>query len=74
MYIRRTIDQELLKWKNSGNPKPLLLRGARQVGKTRSIRQFSKQFEYFIEVNFDENKKIHSLFEGNLSALFNRRH
>jgi len=68
MYIPRTIDKELIKWKSSINPKPLLLRGTRQVGKTHSVRQFSKQFEHFIEVNFDEDKKIHSLFEGNLSA------
>ena len=68
MYIKRTIDNELIKWKNSEHRKPILLRGARQVGKTQSVRQLSKQFEYFIEINFEADKQIHSLFEGNLSA------
>jgi len=68
MYIARNIDKELIKWKNSEHRKPILLRGARQVGKTQSVRQLSKQFEYFIEINFEADKQIHSLFEGNLSA------
>jgi uncharacterized protein len=69
MYIRRIIDNELIKWKNSSKRKPILLRGARQVGKTLSVRQLSTHFEYYIEINFELDKKIHTLFEGNLNAI-----
>lgn len=65
-YLKRNIDKELLEWKNSKKRKPILLRGARQVGKTLSVQHLGEQFEYFIEINFEENKQIHSLFEGNL--------
>ncbi len=66
-YLKRDIDNELIEWKGSENRKPLLLRGARQVGKTESVRILGKRFEYFVEVNFEENKDIHSIFSGNLS-------
>jgi len=68
MYLSRKVDKELTNWKNNENCKPLLIRGARQIGKTQSIRNLGKQFENFIEINFEEGKNIHSLFEGNLSA------
>lgn len=68
MYLRRHIDKELTAWRISANPKPLLIRGARQVGKTKSIRNLGSQFSEFIEINFESNKQIHSIFEGNLSA------
>ena len=67
MYINRKIDKELIVWKNTLKRKPLLLRGARQVGKTESVRNFAKQFQNFIEINFEEQKNIHSVFEDNLS-------
>ena len=68
MYLTRLIDSELIKWKNSKDCKPLLVRGARQIGKTQTIRNLGKQFENFIEINFEEDKQIHSIFAGNLSA------
>lgn len=45
----------------------MLLRGARQVGKSTSVRELAKNFEYFLEINFEEQKRVHSLFEGDLS-------
>jgi len=51
-------------WKKQEKRKPLLLRGARQVGKSSSVRAFGKTFENYVEVNFDENKTIHQFFEG----------
>ena len=54
-YLQRNIDSDLQEWKDSGNRKPLLLRGARQVGKSSAVRELGKQFEYFFEINF-ENK------------------
>ena len=67
MYIKRKIDTDLLSWSRETSRKPLLLRGARQVGKSSAVRELSKQFEFFLEVNFEEHKKVHSLFNNDLS-------
>jgi len=80
MYLRREIDSDLLAWSKETTRKPLLIRGARQVGKSSAVKELAKQFEFFIEVNFEEHKNVHSLFRGdlsprelcdNLSILFN---
>lgn len=58
---------KLIAWKNSPDRKPLLLQGARQVGKTTLLHQFGK--EYFRKVhsfNFEENLKLAELFSSNL--------
>jgi predicted AAA+ superfamily ATPase len=62
MYIQRKIDVELLAWQKSSSRKPLLIRGARQVGKSTAVRNLSKQFDYFIEINFDEQSEYQNLF------------
>lgn len=67
-YLQRNIDKELLEWKNSEEHKPLLLRGARQVGKSSAVRHLGQTFQYFLEVNFEKNKKVGKLFEGDLDA------
>lgn len=67
MYIRRKIDIELEKWKIESAHKPLLVRGARQVGKTKTIREFAKSFENFIEINFEETPRLKALFADDLS-------
>lgn len=67
MYLKRKIDTELLTWSRDKSRKPLLLRGARQVGKSSAVRELSKHFEFFLEVNFEEHRKVHSLFSGDLS-------
>jgi len=47
--------QYLCEWKNRSNRKPLVVRGARQVGKTWLVREFAKnKYEHFIEINIDE--------------------
>ena len=68
-YLKRNIDKILLDWRQEKPPdrKPLLLRGARQVGKSSAIRQLGKQFKHFVEINFDENKEARSFFEVSLS-------
>jgi len=43
--------------------KPLLLRGARQVGKSSAVRQLGRRFRYFVEINFDDNKEARTFFE-----------
>ncbi len=68
MYLPRFIDNELLTWKNETGRKPLLLRGARQVGKSSAVRNLSKHFTYFIELNFDENPGLSKLFDNNQSV------
>jgi predicted AAA+ superfamily ATPase len=65
--MKRHIDQYLLNWKQISGRKVLLVRGARQVGKTYSIRTLAKQFRYKLEVNFEEDPAIKSFFEGSLS-------
>jgi predicted AAA+ superfamily ATPase len=64
MYIERKIDVELLEWKSSPARKPLLVRGARQVGKSTAIRNLSKHFDFFIEINFDEQPQYQILFQN----------
>ena len=68
MYLSRSIDNELLNWKKESHRKPLLLRGARQVGKSSAVRNFSKNYTYYIELNFDENPELNIFFEGNQSV------
>ncbi len=62
MYIQRKIDDVLLTWQRSSSRKPLLIRGARQVGKSTAVRNLSKQFDFFIEINFDEQPEYQNLF------------
>lgn len=66
MYINRDIDEELLAWQRDSSRKPLLLRGARQVGKSTVVRNLAKRFDYFLELNFEEQRSLHTLFEGDL--------
>lgn len=58
----RLIDFYLHKWAKSERRKPLLLRGARQVGKTFAVRQLGKTFERFVEVNFEEKPQLKQIF------------
>ena len=64
MYLERSIDTLLLDWKNSRNLKPLLLRGARQVGKSCAVAHLGKTFDYFIEVNFEKRPEMKRVFES----------
>ena len=60
---RRVID-ELVDWKNSEDRKPLILKGARQVGKTWALKHFAEEnYENYIYINFEEEKEISSIFE-----------
>jgi predicted AAA+ superfamily ATPase len=70
-YLERNIDKDLKEWKESSNRKPLLIRGARQVGKSSTIRELGKQFDYFLEINFEkkENEDAKNLFEKSSSPI-----
>ncbi len=67
--MKRQILEALLDWKTEKNRKVLLLRGARQVGKTYIVRELSKEFEHFVEVNFERNTDTHSFFDQNLDPV-----
>ena len=64
--MKRQILDALLDWKTEENRKVLLLRGARQVGKTYIVRELAKEFKHFVEVNFERNTDTHSFFDQNL--------
>lgn len=66
--MKRLIDANLEAWAAEKTPKPLLLRGARQVGKTYAVRKLGRRFEHFAEINLDENPEVATFFEGALST------
>ena len=60
--------QQLLRWKNSENRKPLILDGARQVGKTWVLREFGKRhFSACAYLNCDGNERLRDAFSGGFS-------
>ncbi len=67
MYFNRQIDNYLLEWKNDRYRKPLILRGARQVGKSSAVRQLAESFEDFMEINFEEKPHFKTVFESDLT-------
>lgn len=68
MYYKRNIDDKLLEWKESPRRKPLLIRGARQVGKSTAVRHLGKGFKYFVEVNLESQPSIRQLFTKDIDV------
>jgi len=66
-YFKRNIDSALLTWSREKSRKPLLLRGARQVGKTSAVRSLGKLFEHYVEINFDDDTEVGNFFSQNLA-------
>ena len=66
--MKRKIDQYLRNWKENEERKPLIIRGARQVGKTYSIREFGKTYKSFIEINFVTHPEFKSIFSQGFSV------
>ena len=65
--LQRKIDIQLREWKDKPNKMALLVKGARQVGKTFSIEQFAQEnYSYIININFDRNPAYRMIFEGDL--------
>ena len=61
----RKIMDKLIEWKNGKDRKPLILRGARQVGKTYIIKQFGQEnYEGIAYFNFDHDTELYNLFEN----------
>ena len=67
--LRRKITKTLIDWKNDENKQCLLIRGARQVGKTFIIEQFCKEnYESYIYINFELSPTLKDIFNGDLDA------
>jgi len=64
--MKRNAYEKLIEWKNDPNRKPLILKGARQVGKTWLMEEFGKtQYSSYVSFNFDEEEELKSIFETN---------
>ena len=67
--LRRKMYDTLLAWKNSDKKECLLVKGARQVGKTYLIRKFGEnEYDSFVEINFHEQKSLKVIFDGDKTA------
>jgi predicted AAA+ superfamily ATPase len=68
--MERKLYPELLNWKNARIRKPLLLQGARQVGKTWLMKEFgAREYKKLVYINFDEHKDLRAYFEPDLDPM-----
>lgn len=66
--MKRKVEQQLVAWKNNPNKMPLIIEGARQVGKTWIMKDFgSKYYKNTAYFNFDDSRQLHKLFETDLN-------
>ena len=67
--MKRTAMQALVEWKDDPHRLPLIIKGARQVGKTWLMKEFGKQYyQTTAYINFDRNERMKSLFSGDFST------
>ena len=66
--MKRLVYDKLLEWKNSANRKPLLVRGARQVGKSSAVRHLGETFENFVEINLESQPSLQELFTDDIDV------
>ena len=65
--MKRLAEKQILEWKDSQRRKPLIVRGARQVGKTWLVENFlAKQFDSFVKIDLEKRRDVYTHFEGNL--------
>ena len=64
--MKRVVDRHLQAWRTDSGRKPLLIRGARQVGKTYTARALGDSFDELVEVNFERVPAVGRLFETDL--------
>ena len=72
--IQRTALQRLEQWKSSSGHKPLVLRGARQVGKTTLINQFAEGFDNYLYLNLDRKRDRELFVDDDIPTLIDRIH
>lgn len=65
--LRRKIDEYLINWKNNPDRMPLIIKGARQIGKTSSIEHFAKNYKNFVEINFIDEPQYTKIFSSGYS-------
>ena len=65
--LKRKIDNYLLDWKNNPERKPLIVKGARQIGKTSSIELFAQNYKSFVEINFVTSPEYKTIFSEGFS-------
>ena len=66
--MKRLVKEKLILWKKSSNRKPLIIYGARQIGKTYTVLDFGKtEYDNVLYCNFENDKELHKLFERNLN-------
>ena len=66
IFLKRNAIRDMINWKNDAERKPLVLKGARQVGKTWLMKEFGKNYyKSFVYFNFDEEEELKSIFETN---------
>lgn len=68
MYYERIIDKHLKEWAERPVHKPVLLRGARQVGKSTAVRHLGEMFKYFVEINLEKQPSYIELFKQDLDV------
>lgn len=68
MYYKRIIDKHLSEWASRDTRKPILLRGARQVGKSSAVRHLGKQFKNYLEINFEMEPQYKAIFMPDLNV------
>ncbi len=68
MYYERIIDRHLSEWAARPVHKPVLLRGARQVGKSTAVRHLGESFKYFVEINLEKQPDYIGLFKKDLDV------
>ena len=68
MYYKRIIDKYLSEWAARPAHKPILLRGARQVGKSTAVRHLGEQFKYYVEINLEKQPDYKVLFSKDLQV------
>lgn len=61
--LKRKIDDFLISWKNNSDRLPLIVKGARQIGKTFSIEKFAKNYDNFVEINFVTEPQYKMIFD-----------
>jgi len=67
MDLKRKIDSFLLEWKNNPEHLPLIIKGARQIGKTYSVEKFAQTYTCFVEINFITSPEYKTIFSSGYS-------
>ena len=66
--LKRKVDDYLIQWKNNPDRLPLVIKGARQIGKTFSVRNFAKNYKNYIEINFITDPQFKTIFKNGYSS------